>query len=50
VDAAAVQARQIGYDPDYVWVAHPIQDRKDEELNDLADKHIDEILEALTKQ
>jgi len=50
VDAAAAQAAQIGYDPDYIWVAHPIQDRKDDELNALADKHIDEILAALTKQ
>ena len=50
MQAAAVQAQAIGYDPDYIWVAHPIQDRNDDELRALADQHIDAILAALTKQ
>ena len=45
-----MQADAIGYDPDYIWVAHPIQDRTDAELRALADQHIDAILAALTKQ
>ncbi len=45
-----MQADAIGYDPDYIWVAHPIQDRTDDELEALADQHIDAILAALIKQ
>ena len=48
VDAAAVQADALGFDPAYIWVPHPIQDRTDDELKALADRHLDEILAALT--
>ena len=48
VDAAAAQAESLGFDPSYVWVPHPIQDRTDQELRDLADRHFDEIVAALT--
>ena len=47
VDAAATQARAIGFDPARVFVAHPIQDRTDDELRALADAALDEILAAL---
>jgi hypothetical protein len=50
VQAAAVQAEALGYDPAYVWVPHPIQDRTDAEMQALADSHFDEILAALTDQ
>ena len=40
----------LGYDPAYVWVPHPIQDRTDDELHALAERHVDEILAALTAQ
>ena len=50
VQAAAVQGEALGYDPDYVWVAHPMQDRTDEEIRALAEKHFDEIVVALTAQ
>jgi hypothetical protein len=50
VQAAAVQADALGYDPAYVWVPHPIQDRTDVEMQALADAHFDEIISALTDQ
>lgn len=49
VDAAITQSRALGFDPARVFVAHPIQDRTDAELEALADAAIDEILAALTR-
>jgi len=46
--AAAAQAEMLGYDPAYIWVPHPIQDRTDEELRTLADTYFEEIVTALT--
>jgi hypothetical protein len=46
--AADVQAKALGYEPNMVWVPHPIQDRTDDELKALADKHCDQIVTALT--
>lgn len=48
VDAAALQAKSLGFDPAMVFVAHPIQDRSDDEVRALADAALDEILQALT--
>lgn len=48
VQAAAVQARALGFDPAMVFVAHPIQDRSDAELRALADTALAEILRRLT--
>jgi hypothetical protein len=50
IDAATTQARALGFDPARVFVAHPIQDRTDEELEALADAAIDEILAAITQR
>lgn len=47
VQAAALQARSLGFDPAMVFVAHPIQDRSDDEVRALADAGLDEILRAL---
>ena len=47
VQAAAAQATALGFDPAAVFVAHPIQDRTDEEMEALADAAIDEILRRL---
>ena len=47
VDAAAAQVRSIGLDVARVFVAHPIQDRTDDEMRALADAAINEILAAL---
>ena len=48
VDAARAQADALGFDPARVLVAHPIQDRTDEEMAALADTAVDEILRAVT--
>jgi len=45
--AADAQARALGFDPARVLVAHPIQDRTDEEIAALADAAVDELLSAL---
>jgi hypothetical protein len=47
VDAGSVQAAALGADPERVFVAHPIQDRTDDEIRALADGAVDEILRRL---
>ena len=47
VEAAAVQARALGADPARVFVAHPIQDRTDDEVRARADAAYDRIVAAL---
>ena len=46
-DAAAAQARSLGFEPAIVWVPHPIQDRTDAELRGIADEALDAVLAAL---
>ena len=48
VDAAEAQATALGFDAARVFVAHPIQDRTDDEMRALADTALDEIVAALT--
>jgi hypothetical protein len=50
IDAASVQAAALGAEPARVFVAHPIQDRTDEELIALADGALEEILRNLTAE
>jgi hypothetical protein len=47
VDAARSQAAALGLDVARVFVAHPIQDRTDDEMRDLADGIVDDLLAAL---
>ena len=47
VQAAAMQAKSLGIDPAMVFVAHPIQDRTDDEMRALADAALPAILERL---
>ena len=47
VDAAAVQGRALGFQPAAVFVAHPIQDRTDAEMRQLAAGCVDEVVRAL---
>ncbi len=47
-DAAAAQARSLGFDPAGVFVPHPIQNRTDEEMRAYADAAYADILGALT--
>lgn len=50
IDAAAVQSRALGTDPAYVFVPHPVQDRTDDEMRQMAEKHLDAILALLVKK
>jgi hypothetical protein len=47
VEAAESQARALGLPARRVFVPHPIQDRTDDEMRDLADDALSQILEAL---
>ena len=47
VDAASAQAAALGADPACVFVAHPIQDRTDDEMRALADSALEAILRRL---
>jgi hypothetical protein len=47
-DAAAAQARSLGFDPAGVFIPHPIQDRTDDELRAYADAAYLQITRALT--
>ena len=47
-DAVALQAAGLGLDVASVFVAHPIQDRTDEEMTALADGAIDALVAAIT--
>ena len=42
-----MQAITLGFDPAMVFVAHPIQDRSDDELRALADAALPAILQRL---
>ena len=44
VQAAEAQAASLGFDPHKVFVAHPIQDRTDQEMQHLAEQTFDDIL------
>jgi hypothetical protein len=45
-----VQSRALGTDPAYVFVPHPVQDRTDEEMRQMADQHLDAILALLLQK
>ena len=47
--AAAAQARALGFDPAGVFVAHPIQDRTDDEVRALADAALEAVWARLTE-
>ena len=47
VQAAAAQAKALGFDPAMVFVAHPIQDRSDDELRALAEAALPGIVKRL---
>ncbi len=48
VEAAEAQARALGAEPVRVFVAHPIQDRTDAEIQALADQALAGVLRGLT--
>ena len=47
VDGAERQARALGFDPAAVYVSHPVQDRTDEELRDMAASAVEAIVASL---
>lgn len=48
VDAAEAQAAALAFPAARVFVAHPIQDRTDEEMRALADAAIDAVVGAVS--
>ena len=48
IDAVAAQSHALGFEPAIVFVAHPIQNRTAEELEQLADGAIESALALLT--
>ena len=48
-EAAAAQGRALGFDPAGVYVAHPIQDRTDDEVRALADAALEAVWASLTE-
>lgn len=50
VEAARSQSAALGFEPASIFVAHPIQDRTDQEMKDLADAAFDRILRALSSE
>lgn len=49
-DAARAQAKALGCDPLAVYIPHPIQDRTDDEIRDLADNAFESILALICKK
>jgi hypothetical protein len=49
IEAAEAQAVALGFPAARVFVAHPIQDRTDEEMRALADAAVDEVLAAIIR-
>ena len=47
-EAGAAQARALGFEPASVFVAHPIQDRTDEEMRALAEAALEEVISRLS--
>ena len=48
VEAAEAQATALGFDAARVFVAHPIQDRTDDEMRALAVAAVDDLVAAIT--
>ena len=49
-DGAQVQAKSLGLEPTAVYVEHPIQDRTDAEMVEIADQAFESVLAQLVKQ
>ena len=47
VDAAERQARALGADPAAVYVSHPVQDRTDPEMREMADRAVEKLVAGL---
>ena len=49
IQGAEAQAKALGTDPALVFIPHPVQDRTDAELRQLAVEHFDAIVKLLVK-
>ena len=49
IQGAEAQAKALGTDPALVFIPHPVQDRSDDELKQLADQHLEAIVKLLVK-
>lgn len=47
-DAADLQGDALGFRPERLFVQHPIQDRTDDEMRDIADQAVDLLVGKLT--
>ena len=50
VQAAEAQAKSLGITPASVFVPHPIQDRSDSEMEELAKAAIDQVVAMVIEQ
>ena len=50
MDGARTQAAALGANPVGVFVAHPIQDRTDEEMRELAEQTLEGIIAGLVEE
>lgn len=48
-EAAVAQAKSLGFDARRVMIEHPIQDRTDAELEQLADKAFDAVVKLIVE-
>ena len=49
IEGAVAQSKSLGIDPALVFVPHPVQDRTDDELKQVADDHLEAILALMVK-
>ena len=49
IQAADAQASSLGIKPASVFIPHPIQDRSDEEMVELAKQAVDEVVAMIVK-
>ena len=50
IEAARAQSAALGIEPARVFIAHPIQDRTDDEMRALADAAVDQIISSVVRQ
>ena len=46
-DAASFQIPSLGFEPEIVWVPHPVQNRRPEELERMAEDALEAVLRGL---
>ena len=48
-DGAQVQAKQLGFSETAVYTPHPVQDRTDSEMREMADEVFEDVVSALVE-